>query len=144
MSAGAQSSVNQRRYTARSCTCTVGIVHTPLVSRACATERRPEMAHPAPFSKTKPLHWHALSLRCSTLLYNSLRHPTHARNSMPILGVAASDRHATLHDCTLVYDTHDTVHYYTLRNPCGASRHDHGVSTPWDGLRSGSVATGCA
>ena len=83
------------------------------------------MAHPAPFSKTEPLHWRALSLRCSTLLYNSLRHHTHAQNLMPIFGVAASDRHATLHDCTLVYDTHDTVRYYTLRNhPCGASRHD--------------------
>ena len=83
------------------------------------------MAHPAPFSKTEPLHWHALSLGCSTLLYNSLRHPTHAQNLMPIFGVAALDRHATLHDCTLVYDTHDTVRYYTLRNhPCGASRHD--------------------
>ena len=72
------------------------------------------MAHPAPFSKTEPLHWHALSLRCSTLLYNSLRHPTHAQNLMPIFGVAASDRHATLHDCTLVYDTHDAV-YATIR-----------------------------
>ena len=73
--------------------------------------RRPEMAHPAPFSKAEPLHWHALPLRCSTLLYNSLRYPTHAQNLMIILGVAASDRHATLHDCTLVYDTHDTVRY---------------------------------
>ena len=44
---------------------------------------------------------------------------------MPILGAAAWDMHATLHDCTLVYDTHDTVRYYKLRNhPCGASRHD--------------------
>ena len=59
------------------------------------------MAHPAPFSNTDPLRWHALSLRCSTLLYNSLRHPTHAQNLMPILGVAASDRHAT-HDYTIL------------------------------------------
>ena len=83
------------------------------------------MAHPAPLSKAAPLRWHALSLRCSSLLYDSLRYLTHVQNFMPIWGVAASDRHATLHDCTLMHDTHDTVRYYTLRNhPCGASRYD--------------------
>ena len=53
------------------------------------------------------LHLNMLSLCCSTLLYKSLRYATQ------IFGVAASGGPATLHDCTLVYDTHDTVRYRT-------------------------------
>ena len=41
-------------------------------------ERRLEMAHPAPLAKAEPLHCHTQSLRCSTVLYNSLRYPTHS------------------------------------------------------------------
>ena len=55
----------------------VAVRGSPII-RESATERRQEMAHPAPLSKAEPLHWHTLSLRCSALLYSSLRYPTHS------------------------------------------------------------------